>query len=261
MAVALRLGGRLDADALGAALADVVGRQESLRTLFAAPEGIPRQLVVPPERADFGWQIIDATGWPAARLGEAIGAVAGHSFDLATEIPLRANLFRVADDEHVLVAVVHHIAADGWSVTPLVRDVGEAYRARRQGRAPGWAPLAVQYADYALWQREGLGVESDPDSAIAAQLGYWEQALAGMPERVELPTDRPYPLVADQRGASVVVRWSAGLQRQVALVAREHNATSFMVVQAALVVLLAKLSGSADVAVGFVVAGRGDPAL
>ena len=120
MAVALRLRGRLDADALGAALADVVGRHESLRTLFAAPEGIPQQLVVPAERADFGWQVVDATGWPASRLGEAIGAAARHPFDLATEIPLRARLFRVAEDEHVLVAVVHHIAADGWSITPLV---------------------------------------------------------------------------------------------------------------------------------------------
>ena len=89
---------------MGAALADVVGRQESLRTLFAAPEGIPRQLVVPPERADFGWDVVDATGWSAARLDEAIDAAVRHPFDLGTEIPLRATLFRVADDEHVLVA-------------------------------------------------------------------------------------------------------------------------------------------------------------
>ena len=96
MAVALRLRGRLDADALGAALADVVGRHESLRTLFAAPDGIPQQLVVPAERADFGWQVVDASGWPAGRLGEAIGTAARHPFDLATEIPLRARLFRVS---------------------------------------------------------------------------------------------------------------------------------------------------------------------
>ena len=120
MAVALRLGGRLDADALGAALADVVGRQESLRTLFPAPEGIPQQRVVPVERADFGWQVVDAAGWPADRLAEAVGAAARRPFDLAAEMPLRARLFRVAEDEHVLVAVVHHIAADGWSITPLV---------------------------------------------------------------------------------------------------------------------------------------------
>ena len=156
---------------------------------------------------------------------------------------------------------MHHIAADGWSPAPMARDMGLAYRARVQGRAPGWAPLAVQYVDYTLWQREWLGVESDPDSAIAVELGFWEQALAGMPEGLELPTDRPYPRVADQRGASVAVEWSAGLQQQVRRVAREHNATSFMVVQAALAVVLSKISASSDVAVGFAVAGRGDPAL
>ena len=244
MAVALRLRGRLDADALGAALADVVGRQESLRTLFAAPEGIPRQLVVPAERADFGWQVVDATGWSEGRLGEAIDAVARHPFDLAAEIPLRARLFRVADDEHVLVAVVHHIAADGLSVTPLVRDLGVAYASRCAGQAPGWAELAVQYVDYTLWQRAQLGDLDDSDSRIAAQLAYWEDALAGMPEHLQLPTDRPYPPVADYRGATVAVDWPAELQQQVARVAREHNATSFMVVQAALAVLLAKLSAS-----------------
>ena len=261
MAVALRLSGRLDADALGAALADVVGRHESLRTLFAAPEGIPRQLVVPPERAEFGWQVVDASGWPADRLGEAIEAVARHGFDLAAEIPLRARLFRVADDEHVLVAVVHHIAADGWSVRPLAGDLSVAYASRCAGRAPGWAPLPVQYVDYTLWQRAQFGDLDDGDSPIAAQLGYWEQALAGMPEHLQLPTDRPYPPVADQRGASVAVDWPAQLQQRVREVAREHNATSFMVVQAALAVLLSKISATSDVAVGFPIAGRGDPAL
>ena len=261
LAVALRLHGKLDADALGAALADVVGRHESLRTLFPAPDGVPRQLVVPAERADFGWQVVDGSGWSAGRLEDAAGAAVRRSFDLAAEIPLRAQLFRVADDEHVLVAVVHHIAADGWSITPLVRDLGEAYASRCAGRAPPWAPLAVQYADYTLWQRAQLGDLDDPDSVIAAQLAYWQQALAGMPERLQLPTDRPYPPVADQRGARVAVDWPAQLQQQVARVAREHNATSFMVVQAALAVLLSRLSTSSDVAVGFPIAGRGDPAL
>src|SRR6516165_2202267 len=100
LAVAVRLSGGLDADALGAALADVVGRHESLRTLFAAPDGMPQQVVVSVERAEFGWQIVDATGWSVARLEEAIGTAARHPFDLATEIPLRARLFRVAEDEH-----------------------------------------------------------------------------------------------------------------------------------------------------------------
>ena len=261
IAVALRLCGRLDAEALGAALADVVGRHESLRTLFAAPEGIPQQLVVAAERADFGWDVVDARGWLDSRLAEALEAVGRRGFDLATEIPLRAGLFRIGDDEHVLVVVVHHIGADGWSITPLVGDLGVAYASRCAGQAPGWAPLPVQYADYTLWQRAQLGDFDDPDSRIAAQLGYWQDALAGLPERLALPTDRPYPPVADYRGASVSVDWPAQLQQQVARVAREHNATGFMVVQAALAVLLSKLSASSEVAVGFPIAGRRDPAL
>ena len=261
MPVALRLRGSLDAEALGAALADVVTRHESLRTLFAAPDGIPQQVVVPAERAEFGWQVVDASGWSEARLAEALGAAAGHSFDLAGEIPLRARLFRVADDEHVLVAVLHHIAADGWSVRPLVADLGVAYASRCVGQAPGWADLEVQYVDYTLWQHAQFGDLADSDSPIATQLAYWEDALAGMPERLQLPTDRPYPLVADQRGARVAVDWPAELQQRVARVAREHKATSFMVVQAALAVLLSKVSGNSDVAVGFPIAGRRDPAL
>ena len=141
------------------------------------------------------------------------------------------------------------------------RDLGVAYASRCAGRAPGWAPLPVQYVDYTLWQRAQFGDLDDSDSRIAAQLAYWEQALAGLPERLQLPTDRPYPPVADQRGARVAVDWPAELQQRVREVAREHNATSFMVVQAALAVLLAKLSASTDVAVGFAIAGRGDPAL
>ena len=261
MTAALRISGALDVDALGAALADVVDRHESLRTLVAAPDGIPRQVVMAPGRAEFGWDVVDAIGWPASRLQESIDAAARHAFDLSTEIPLRARLFRLADDEHVLVAVVHHIAADGWSITPLVADLGVAYASRCAGQVPGWAELAVQYADYTLWQRAQFGDLADGDSRIAAQLGFWEDALAGMPERLALPTDRPYPLIADYRGATVGVDWPVELQHQIARVAREHNATSFMVMQAALAVLLAKLSASSDVAVGFPIAGRRDPAL
>ena len=112
-----------------------------------------------------------------------------------------------------------------------------------------------------MWQRAQFGALDDSDSPIAAQLAYWQEALAGMPERLPLPTDRPYPLVADQRGATVAVEWPAGLQQRVAGLAREYNATSFMVVQAALAVLLSRLSASSDVAVGFPIAGRRDPAL
>ncbi len=261
MTVALRLDGELDADGLGAALADVVGRHESLRTLFAAPEGIPQQLVVAAERAEFGWEVTDATAWSADRLGDAIKEAAGHTFDLATEIPMRATLFRIAADEHVLVGVVHHIAADGWSIAPLVRDLGVAYADRCAGRAPGWAELPVQYVDYTLWQRAQFGDLADQDSRIGTQLAYWQGALAGMPEQLQLPTDRPYPSVADQRGANAAIDWPPELQLRLREVAAEYSATSFMVIQASLAVLLSKISASSDVAVGFPIAGRSDPAL
>ncbi|KQH77424.1 non-ribosomal peptide synthetase [Mycobacterium gordonae] len=261
MAVALQLRGRLDAGALGAALSDVVARHESLRTVFPAPGGTPHQLVIPAAQADFGWQLIDATGWPASRLKAAIDAAALHPFRLSDEIPLRATLFRVLDNEHALVLVLHHIAADGWSLTPLAHDIGVAYASRCAGRAPDWPPLPVQYADYTLWQRAQLGDLGDHDSRIATQLQFWEKTLAGLPEPVALPTVRPYPPVADYRGARVTVDWPSELQQQVARVAGEHNATSFMVMQAALVVLLSTLSAESDVVVGFPIAGRRDPAL
>src|SRR5262249_50675030 len=151
--------------------------------------------------------------------------------------------------------------ADGWSIPPLVRDLDVAYASRCAGQAPDWAPLAVQYVDYTLWQRAQLGELADGDSPLAAQLAYWEHTLAGLPERLALPTARPSAPVADYRGASVIVEWPAELQQQVGRVAREHNATSFMVIQAGLAVLLAKLSASPEVAVGFPIAGRSDPAL
>ncbi|EUA44091.1 condensation domain protein [Mycobacterium xenopi 4042] len=167
---------------------------------------------------------------PAAgsRLDEAVNSAARYTFDLSAEIPLRAQLFRVSDDEHVLVVVVHHIAADGWSITPLVRDLGEATpRVRGRGRRLGSAAGAIRRL-HAVAARPARRPRRQRQP-IAAQLGYWEQALAGLPERLQLPTDRPYPPVADQRGAAVAIDWPADLQQRVARLAREHNATSFMV--------------------------------
>ena len=161
----------------------------------------------------------------------------------------------------MLVAAVHHIAADGWSVAPLVRDLGVAYASRCAGQGPDWLPLPVQYVDYTLWQRAQFGELDDGHSRLAAQLAYWEDALAGMPEHLQLPTDRPYPPVGDYRGATVAVNWPAELQQRVRELAREHDATGFMVMQAALAVLLSTLSASSDVAVGFPIAGRRDAAL
>ena len=257
MAVALRLSGRLDAEALGAALADVVGRHESLRTLFAgarrhtpavggaAPSGPTSagMLLMPAAGRRTGW------GRPSARRRVArliwrLRSRCGHGFSAS---PMTNTCWW----PRCTISPPTAGRSPRWW-----RDLGVAYASRCAGQAPGWAPLPVQYVDYTLWQRAQLGDLDDSESLIAAQLAYWEQALAGMPERLVLPTDRPYPPVADYRGASVAVEWPAELQQQVARVAREHNATSFMVVQAALAVLLAKISASPDVAVGFPIAGR-----
>lgn len=129
------------------------------------------------------------------------------------------------------------------------------------GDRPAWTELPVQYVDYTLWQRHQFGALDDPDSLIARQLAYWQDTLAGMPDRLELPTDRPYPPVADQRGASIAVHWPVELQERIAQVAHHHHATSFMLVQAALAVLLGRLASTTDVAVGFPIGGRRDPAL
>ncbi|OBF13812.1 hypothetical protein A5730_02295 [Mycobacterium sp. ACS4054] len=259
IAKALRLDGPLDSGALRAALADVVGRHEPLRTVFESNNGIPHQRILPAEHARQGWHIVDATGWPAAQLQQAIDTEAAHSFDLSAEIPFRAKLFRVIEQRHVLVIVAHHIAADGWSWTPLLDDLAVAYTSRRAGRVPDWSPLPLRYSDFARWQRARLGEPGDPNSAITTQLAYWEQTLAGMPGRLQLPTDRPYPPMADHRGASVGVDWSAELQQRVSRLARANHASSFMVIQAALAALLSALSASPEVAVGVPVAGRDHP--
>ncbi|MGW0988174.1 amino acid adenylation domain-containing protein, partial [Streptomyces sp. NPDC002486] len=251
-----RLTGDLDARALGAAVADVVGRHESLRTVFPAVNGVPEQRVLDAAEADFGWEVIDASEWPAGTLDDSVAETAWYAFDLATEVPLRARLFRVAVDEHIVVFVMHHIASDGLSLAPFLRDVELAYGARVAGEAPGWAPLPVHYTDHTLRQRDMLGSESDPDSVLSRQLRFWEKTLAGFEGRLELPTDRPYPAVADHRGARMAVEWPASLQAEVRRAAREHRATGFMVVSAALALLLSKLSGNPDVAFGVPTTGR-----
>ncbi|MFD5683452.1 non-ribosomal peptide synthetase [Streptomyces bacillaris] len=251
-----RLTGELDVRALGAALRDVVTRHESLRTVFPSTDGVPEQRVLPAADADFDLDVFDATDWPEERLTDAVAACGRHVFDLARDVPVRATLLSVSDTEHRLVLVMHHIAVDGWSLAPLLRDLWAAYRARTAGAAPAWPPPTVQYADYTLWQHELLGDEADGDSVLRQQMRHWEKALDDLPSRLELPTDRPYPAVAGERGGRVDIELPAEFHELVQRVARERNATTFMVMSGALSVLLSRLSGSADVAFGVPTAGR-----
>ncbi|MGW9087949.1 amino acid adenylation domain-containing protein [Streptomyces yangpuensis] len=249
---AVRLTGTLDVAALGAALSDVVARHESLRTVFPDDGGRPRQRIIHPAEAHLA---LPVTGTTPDALPQVLAASAARGFELGSGLPLRTELFRLSDDEHVLLLVLHHIASDGWSVAPLARELAEAYALRREGSAPDWAPLPVQYADYTLWQRELLTAVSDE------QLTYWNTALAGIPEELELPADRPRPTVPSHRGGTVGFRVDGALHAAVTALARAQGASTFMVLQAALATLLSSLGAGEDIPLGTPVAGRTDPAL
>ncbi|MEU5691912.1 non-ribosomal peptide synthase/polyketide synthase [Actinosynnema sp. NPDC020468] len=233
----LRLTGPLDVPALEAALADVVARHESLRTVFAEVDGQPRQLV----RDDA----------PVLHRG-AIDP--GHAFDLTAEPPLRAVL-EGSGAEHRLMLLLHHVAGDEASLAPLSADLGTAYAARLRGGSPEWTPLPVQYADYALWHEELLARVQDE------QVAFWTAQLAGVPNRIALPTDHPAPAVAGQAGALHPFAVGPQLHEAVRAVARDTGTSVFMVVQAAVAALLSRMGAGEDIPLGAPVEGRSDPAL
>ncbi|MGW0870630.1 non-ribosomal peptide synthase/polyketide synthase [Streptomyces sp. NPDC002740] len=252
---AWRLTGALDPDALAAALNDVAVRHESLRTVFPEDDGRARQVVLDPSRVTVPVRHSRVT---ESELPGRLAEAAARGFELDRDLPLRAHLFALDPDEHVLLLVLHHIAGDQWSDGPLWRDLALAYEARRAGRPPAWAPLPVQYADYALWHREALGDADAPDSRQSRQLTYWQGALAGLPEELALPADRPRPLESSHRGGAVGLTVDAGRTRDLRLLARRHGVSMFMVAQAAVAALLHRLGAGADIPLGAPVSGRSD---
>ncbi|NUK35309.1 amino acid adenylation domain-containing protein [Streptomyces lunaelactis] len=255
----LKLTGELDAPALASALGDVVARHESLRTVYLEDaEGVPFQQIVPVAEALLDVPVVEVA---PEELDAAIAGTAEYTFALDREIPVRARILRTGDQEHILSLVIHHIAGDGESMAPLIREVSAAYTARRAGRAPEFAELPVQYVDYAIWQRELLGDADDPESVLAAQSGYWRDELTGIPQPLQLPADRPRPPRASYRGDMIEFTVEPELLAAVEELARDRDVTVSMVMQSVIAVLLHQLGGGDDIPIGSPIAGRTDDAL
>ncbi|MEU1127748.1 amino acid adenylation domain-containing protein, partial [Streptomyces sp. NPDC005899] len=255
----LEMDGDLDTEALRDALLDVVERHEALRTVFPERDGVPHQVVLPAAVAAPRPPVVAVA---PADLEDAVLAAVREPFDVVTDPPLRALLLRAAPGHHVLVLVLHHIAADGWSLAPLARHLGDAYRARLAGRAPGQpAGTPLQYADYTLWQHAVLGDGVAPRSLLREQLDHWHTALAGLPGLIDLPLDRPRPVTADPRGAVHTFDVPPSLHTRLLRLAAESGSSLFMVLQAAVATLLHRHGGGDDIPLGSPVAGRPDEAL
>lgn len=252
---AAKLSGPWDIDALIAAVGDVVARHEILRTSYVELDGVPYQVVGPAGEVS----VRRASGPDDDWLRRQLDAERRHCFELDRELPVRVAVLRTADNaaEHVLSLVVHHIASDHWSAGVLFADVMTAYRARRVGEAPAWAPLRVQYADYATWQGEFLGDSSGHESPVAAeQREYWNRQLAGLPEDTGLRPDFPRQPVPSGAGESVDFHIDAATRAKLAELSRELGITEFMLLQTAVAVVLHKAGGGLDIPLGTPVAGR-----
>jgi pristinamycin I synthase-3/4 len=255
--VAVRLSGRLDVPALRRAVRRLVERHEVLRTIVVEVDGEPflrvREAVeVPP----LGVRRVAAADLDRLLVDESV-----RPFDLEAEVPFRATVFMVAPEDHVLLVVMHHVACDGWSIAPLVRDLMAGYEAEQHRQEPVLPDLLVQYADFALWQRSLLGEADDPDSRQHVLLAFWREKLQGAPEELELPFDRPRPAVASYRGGVSGVFVDASLHGRLLRLARSCDLTLFMVLHAALAALLARLGAGMDIPIGTDVAGRAEEGL
>jgi nonribosomal peptide synthetase DhbF len=251
LALAVDFGDGLEPDALSAALGDVVARHQSLRTVFPLVDAVPHQVVLPAEDAKVRLERVDNVG----NIEAHIGAMTTVGLGLTDQPPLRAVLYA---PQHTLVLLMHHIIGDEWSQSKLLDDLAFAYNARRAGHAPAFEPLPLQYPDIAVWQRDRIGEDT---ALLRGQLDYWRTQLAELPLELGWRTDRPRPALPTNRGATVRRSLSPELHAAVDRLAGERRASFFMIVHAAVAVLLERLGAGEDIALGVPVAGRSHPDL
>ncbi|HEU0077038.1 MAG TPA: condensation domain-containing protein, partial [Longimicrobiaceae bacterium] len=253
LSAARRLEGALDQAALERALGEIVRRHESLRTTFGEVDGSPVQVIAPVGGFVLPVEDLSALGEAdrEAAVGRRAGEEARRPFDLSAGPLFRAALLRLGAEEHVLLLSMHHIVSDAWSSGVLFRELSALYAAYREGGESPLPELTVQYASYAVWQREQLAGE-----VRDRQLAYWKERLAGAPELLELPTDNPRPAVQTFEGATVPVELSLDLLERLQRLGRGEGATLYMTLLGAFQVLLSKSAGSDDIVVGSPIAGR-----
>ncbi|SDX46163.1 arthrofactin-type cyclic lipopeptide synthetase C [Pseudomonas syringae] len=250
ISLGLKLSGPLDSRALTRALERIVARHDSLRSRFGQEDDNAWvQAASVTSVPDISWQ--DLRGQNPDALRAVAKEEAAQPFDLQNDLPIRGRLLCLAEDRHVLLLTVHHIVADGWSLGVLTRELTALYQAFSQGLPDPLPPLALQYGDYAVWQRHWLDAER-----LSHQADYWQQALAGAPVLLTLPTDRPRPAHQDYTGASVALNLDARLSTDLRAFCQAQSVTPFMLFMGAWAVLLARLSGQEEVVVGMPVANR-----
>ncbi len=246
-----RLRGALDVEALARALDSLIARHESLRTVFTVVEGVPHQLIAPSLPLELALRDLRGSRDAEDQAKRIANEQAGEPFDLSAGPLLRATLLQLADEEYILVLVLHHIIVDAWSLGVLTRELGALYGAFAEGSPADLPELPIQYGDYAAWQREWIET-----GGLEEQLNYWQHQLAGMPALLELPTDRPRPAKQSFRGAIVRRQLPVEVLERIRDVGESEDATLFMTLLTAYVMLLARYSGQDDVVVAVPVAGR-----